>query len=170
LAATTSSPPITAQKRKRLRLLDIQEHLTGYLFIAPAVIIISMFGLFPIGYSFYMSMHKWRVKKGDFIGFKNFTKALGEDWVGLLIFLGGIALIALAYWLWNQAFKSISNRGLIVGVLTAFLLAAAGLTMSMGWARVVEAGDKNFLEALPITLYYSLGTVPAELAVALVLA
>jgi ABC-type sugar transport system permease subunit len=170
LAVTTSTPPTSTPKRPKIRWLDVREHLTGYLFISPAVIIIAMFGLFPIGYAFYMSMHKWRVRKGSFIGLGNFTKAIGEDWIGLLIFLGGIVLLALAYWIWNSALRSTSNRNLIVGALTAFALMAAGLTLSMGWARVMEAGDKNFLEALPITLYYSIGTVPAELAIALVLA
>ena len=36
--------------------------------------------------------------------------------------------------------------------------------------RVIEVGDTRFLEALPITLFYSLGTVPAEIVIALVLA
>jgi multiple sugar transport system permease protein len=169
-AATTSSPPADTYKRKRIRWLDLKEHITGYLFISPAVIIISMFGLFPIGYAFYMSMHRWRVRKGNFILFENYTKAIGDDWTGLLIFLGGIALLVIAYYVWDKAFKSMSNRTLIVGGITAILLIGAGMVASTGWERVMEAGDKNFLEALPITLYYSLGTVPAEIAIALVLA
>ncbi len=156
--------------RKPLRWLDIKEHLVGYLFISPAVIIISMFGLFPIGYAFYMSTFKWRVRQGDFIGLQNFVKAIGDNWAGTLTFLGGLGLLVVAYWVWNKAFKSTSNRTLIVGPIVAFVLIAAGLTMSLGWDQMLEAGDKNFLEALPITLYYSLGTVPAEIAIALVLA
>ncbi len=170
MAVTSSSTPVGTYKRKRIRWLDVQEHLTGYLFVAPALIVITMFGLFPIGYALYMSMHHWRVRKGDFVGLGNFTKAIGEDWGGILIFLGGIALLALAYWVWTNALKSMSNRKLVIGIAVAMLLITAGLTMSMGWGRLMEAGDKNFLEALPITLYYSMGTVPAELGIALVLA
>ena len=129
-----------------------------------------MFGLFPIGYAFYMSTFKWRVRQGDFIGIGNFIKAIGDDWVGTLTFLAGIGLLVAAYWVWNKAFKSTNNRTLIVGAIAAFVLIAAGLTLSLGWDKMLEAGDKNFLEALPITLYYSLGTVPAEIAIALVLA
>ncbi|MEN8171862.1 MAG: sugar ABC transporter permease [Chloroflexota bacterium] len=165
---TTS--PEKKRTKKPIRWLDIKEHLVGYLFISPAVIIISMFGLFPIGYAFYMSTFKWRVRQGDFIGLGHFTKAIGDDWVGILTFLAGIALLVVAYWVWNKAFKSADNRTLIVGAIVAFVLIAAGLTISLGWDKMLEAGDKNFLEALPITLYYSLGTVPAEIAIALVLA
>jgi len=165
---TTSSKK--KRTRKPIRWLDIKEHLVGYLFISPAVIIISMFGLFPIGYALYMSTFKWRVRQGDFIGIENFIKAIGDDWVGTLTFLAGIGLLVAAYWVWNKAFKSTSNRTLVVGAIVAFVLIAAGLTISLGWDKMLEAGDKNFLEALPITLYYSLGTVPAEIAIALVLA
>lgn len=35
--------------------------MTGYAFIAPAVVIISVFGLFPIAYALYMSLHAWKI-------------------------------------------------------------------------------------------------------------
>lgn len=167
---TTTSTPSTKYRRKRIRWLDIKEHLTGYLFILPAIVIIAMFGLFPIGYAFYMSMHRWRVKQGDFIGFDNYTKALGDDFIGLLIFIGGFALLMIAYFVWTAAFKSTSNKKLIVGAITALVLIAGGFAISSGWARIMEVGDTRFLDALPITVFYSLGTVPAEIVIALVLA
>ena len=170
MTATTSVPGGTSQRRRRIRWLDVKEHFTGYLFILPAIVIISMFGLFPIGYAFYMSMHHWRVKQGDFIGFENYTKALGDDFIGLLIFILGFALMMIAYFVWTAAFKSMSNRKMIVGTVTALILIGAGFAISSGWARLIEVGDTRFLEALPITLYYSLGTVPAEIIIALILA
>ena len=51
-----ASPPVT-QKQRRLRWSDLQEHLTGYLFILPAVLLVALFGLFPIGYAFYWFWH-----------------------------------------------------------------------------------------------------------------
>ena len=90
MTATTSIPKKTTPRRKRIRWLDIKEHITGYLFISPAIVIIAMFGLFPIGYAFYMSMHRWRVKQGDFIGFENYIKALGDDFIGLINFYWGV--------------------------------------------------------------------------------
>ena len=168
--AATTSPAKTEYQRKRFRWIDIQEHLVGYLFISPALLIIAMFGLFPIGYAFYMSMHRWRVKKGDFIGMDNYVKALGEDYGGLVVFLVGIVLLAVAYWVWNSALKSMDNRKLVVGVISALLLIAAGYVISSGWGRLMASGDDRFLEAIPITVYYSLGTVPAEIVIALILA
>ena len=47
-------------------------------FFFPARFLLFVFSLFPIGYAFYISLHKWRIQKGDFMGFENFLKALGN--------------------------------------------------------------------------------------------
>ncbi len=163
MTASQPKPPF------RLRWIDIKEQLTGYLFVSPAVLIISLFGLFPIGYAFYMSVFNWNVRKGDFNGLDNYEKAIG-DWTGLGIFIAGFLLMGVAYWVWQNALKSASNRVLLVGAFTAFLLLAAGWVISDGWARMLLTGDDRYLESLPLTVFYALGTVPAELALALLLA
>ncbi|MCI0519431.1 MAG: sugar ABC transporter permease [Chloroflexi bacterium] len=167
--AVLSQPLPPVRKRKRLRWLDIKEHLTGYAFIFPAVLIITVFGFFPIGYAFYMSMYSWRVRKGAFIGMDNYTKAMG-DWQAALIFAGGFVLLFLAYVLWTSAFRSSSTRGLVFKLAAAFLLIGGGFAMAESWPQMMATGDDKFLISLPITLYYAIGTVPAELAIALVLA
>jgi multiple sugar transport system permease protein len=156
-------------KRKRIRWLDLKEHLTGYLFVLPAFVLTIIFGFFPIGYAVYMSLHNWRVRQGPFIGIENYTKALG-DWIGVLIFVLGMGLLFLAYLAWDSALKSKSTLGMVLKFAAAFLLIAAGLVIPMGWQRMIVAGDPRFLNALPITLFYALGTVPAELALAMFLA
>jgi multiple sugar transport system permease protein len=156
-------------RRKRLRWIDLREHLTGYLFIFPSVLILTVFGFFPIGYAVYMSTFQWRVRKGPFIGAANYQKALG-DWSGALIFALGIGLLVLAYIIWNQAAKARSNLGLAVRFLAALILIGAGFTVASGWGQMIAAGDKDFLNSLPITLFYALGTVPLELILALILA
>ena len=40
------------------------EKIVGYTFILPAVLIISLFGVFPVFFGMYMSVHKWKVFKG----------------------------------------------------------------------------------------------------------
>jgi multiple sugar transport system permease protein len=116
-----------------------------------------------------MSTFQWRVRQGDFVGLDNYNKAIG-DWLGLLIFLAGFALLFLAYLAWNSAMKSHSNWGMALKLGAAFLLLAGGLVIPVGWNRMIETGDPSFLNSLPITLFYSLTTVPAELALGMVLA
>ncbi len=165
----TTMPSKAGYQRPRLRWLDVKEQLTGYLFILPAFTVITLFGLFPIGYAVYMSTFRWRVRKGNFVGLENYTKTLG-DWQGVAIFIVGLVLIITAYWIWQNAFRSMDNRKLVVGALGSFVLLVAGWMTASGWGRMIAAGDQDFLESLPRTLYYAMGTVPAEIAVALVLA
>jgi ABC-type sugar transport system permease subunit len=82
--------------KRKYRWLSVKENLTGYLFVLPATFIILMFGIFPIGYGLYMSSYNWQSIKGAFILFGNYTRAIG-NWWGALIFLMGIAILALAY-------------------------------------------------------------------------
>nr|MBN1228143.1 sugar ABC transporter permease [Anaerolineae bacterium] len=171
--ATTDTPTtqvsISGKGRGQFRWEKAKEAITGYLFVAPAVLLISVFGLIPIGYAFYMSLHRWRVRKGDFKGIENYTDIIG-DWKGLLFFLIGVGLLVLAYWIWNKSFKSISNRRLIVGVISAFVIGAAGLSLVTGWNRMLTATTKDFLPSLIITLYYALGSVPLQLGLGMILA
>ena len=163
------SPALVPYKRRRVRWIDIQEQITGYLFISPAVLLITVFGFFPIGYAFYMSLHTWRVKKGPFIGIQNYDKAIG-DWGGLALFVVGFILLYLAYLVWTNAAREENTRKMVFKFGAAFLLIAAGFIIPMGWGRMMATGDDDFLRSLPITLFYALMTVPAELGLAMILA
>ena len=67
--------------------------ITGYLFITPAVLLISLFGIFPVFFGFYMSFHKWKVFKGRFLGFENYQKILGNIGSFWLFILGLLIMI-----------------------------------------------------------------------------
>ncbi|MDQ6604642.1 MAG: sugar ABC transporter permease [Chloroflexota bacterium] len=60
--------------RTRLRTFGF-----SYLLILPAVVILGLFHLFPIFYAFYISLHKWKIKKQAFVGLDNYTRALHSD-------------------------------------------------------------------------------------------
>ncbi len=46
--------------------------------IFPAVFLIFLFGIFPVGFALYVSLHKWRLKRGDIIGLDNYTALIGN--------------------------------------------------------------------------------------------
>ncbi|MFN2280502.1 MAG: hypothetical protein ACK2TZ_01475, partial [Anaerolineales bacterium] len=71
----------------------IREALTGYLFILPAVILILIFGIFPVAFALYVSLHKWRIKRTDFIGLQNYVRGIGNLTYVAAFFLGLGALI-----------------------------------------------------------------------------
>ena len=75
------------------RMRHIREALTGYLFILPAVILILIFGIFPVAFALYVSLHKWRIKRTDFIGLQNYVRGIGNLTYVAAFFLGLGALI-----------------------------------------------------------------------------
>jgi len=77
---------------------NLREYLAAYLFIFPAVFLIFMFGIFPVGFALFVSMHKWRLKRGDFIGIENFISAV-DDLAYVTMFALGIGAIVAAYML-----------------------------------------------------------------------
>lgn len=143
------------------------EWLTGYLFILPATVLILVFGLFPIGYALYMSVFRWRIRQGAFIGLDNYADVLGNGW-GALAFFGGLLLIMVAHWLWTDAFRR--SGGTYLRVAGAAVLLASGVFVALGWSLMREAGDDRFLSGLVRTVYYGFGSVPVQIFLALGLA
>lgn len=88
----------------------LKEYLTAYVFIAPASILIFIFGIFPVGFALYVSLHKWRIKRTDMIGLDNYVNAIGNLAYVLVFFLGLGALIAI-YFLMKRILKSARENG-----------------------------------------------------------
>ncbi|RME63115.1 MAG: sugar ABC transporter permease [Caldilineae bacterium] len=164
-ASTVSSPP----RRRWISRMALQEQITGYLYILPAILLISVFGLFPIGYAFYMSLRRWRVVDRGFIGFENYMKALGDP-LGALLFAAGFGLLVVAYVVWARAGEGRVHRSL-AGKLGPLVIVVVSLfVISSGWTRMAAEGDDRFLNSIPVTFYYAMGSIPLQLAIALVLA
>ena len=63
------------------------------------------------------------------------------DLLGLLMFLAGIALFMLAYWVWNKAFRSSSTGGLIAKLLAAVVLIVGGFRVDFGMGADDRSGE-----------------------------
>ena len=87
---------------RRLRVW--REYLTAYLMIAPAATLIFVFGIFPVGFAVFVSLHKWRLKRGDIIGMDNYTSAIGPL-AYLLVFALGIGLLVWALFKLRSIYK-----------------------------------------------------------------
>jgi cellobiose transport system permease protein len=64
--------------RQRLSRLDVKA--SPYLYIAPFFILFGLIGLFPLIYTFVVSLFDWHLLKGqgDFTGLDNFVAVLGD--------------------------------------------------------------------------------------------
>ena len=158
---TTGSSSVIGRRRR--------EAITGYLYILPAFLIVSIFGVFPIGYAIYMSLFRWRIKQGRFIGLANYQKLLGNGWLALA-FLVGLALVLVAHWLWVDAFKDNSSKRRMGKIIASLLLIASAFGIIYGWRGMMIVGDKRFLISIVRTVFYAFMTIPVQIFLALSIA
>lgn len=64
-----------------------REIALGYLFLAPAFLLLLVFEIFPIFYGLYISTCDWRLRCVSFVGLGNYTRALQDSdaWHSFLI-------------------------------------------------------------------------------------
>ena len=75
------------------KLRDLREYLTAYLMISPAALLILVFGIFPVLFAVFVSVHKWRIVRSDYIGVENYVKAIGNA-AYVIMFLLGLGALA----------------------------------------------------------------------------
>ena len=117
----------TGISRKRLRAW--REYATGYLMIAPSVILIFIFGIFPVGFALYVSMQKWRLKRGDFLGLSNYTAAIG-NLAYFMVFVIGIGALVLAFIQFQKIHKDMKVKPGLFWLLNLPGLLIAAFTLS----------------------------------------
>lgn len=66
-------------RRSRLSRLDLT--VSPYLYITPFFVLFTIFGLFPLGYTFWVSLHDWQLLGGDrpLIGLENYATLIADD-------------------------------------------------------------------------------------------
>jgi multiple sugar transport system permease protein len=119
------------------RLRAWREYLTGYLMIFPAVFLIFLFGIFPVGFALYVSLHKWRLKRGDIIGLDNYTALIG-NLAYLMVFALAIGILIWAFYSFrktNKAFTDQHGRFWLVNLPGVIL--AATLLSFVRWTIVL---------------------------------
>ncbi len=144
------------------------EQINGYIFILPAFLIISLFGIFPVFFGMYMSLHKWKVFKGRFLGFENYQKILG-DISSFWIFILGLLIMIASYWVWSEYKDKMKNR-IYCFVVSSFILLISLYLINISWANMMEKGDADFLNSLIYIFYYSFFAITTEVGLGLLIA
>ena len=81
-SAPSSGAPQRESRRlgfsQRLGRWDVK--LSPYLYISPFFILFAVTGLFPLGYTAFVSVHEWSLLggQGEFVGLENFTDVLAQ--------------------------------------------------------------------------------------------
>ncbi|MEJ2749830.1 MAG: sugar ABC transporter permease, partial [Anaerolineae bacterium] len=93
-----------------------------------------------------------------------------DIWTQVVTISAGLVLLGLSWWIWNSASRRDSN-------LSTFARLAAGAILIIGaWVLIAELpraaaiGDKDWYQGLLNTVYYSIGSIPFQLGISLMLA
>lgn len=141
---------------------SLKDRVTAWAFMAPALLVLGVFGLFPIGYAFFVSLHHWRVKRGPFVGFEHYHRALGDPlYIALFVLSLGL-FCAVRYWVKG---KSLWLRVTRIGLEVTTLFAAGA-----GLLGVIGSGDSRLFDAFKVTAFYAVCAIPAEVAISMILA
>ena len=118
------------------------DQINGYLFVLPAFLIIGLFGIFPVFFGMYMSVHKWKVFKGRFLGFENYQKIVG-DIGSFWVFILGLLIMIASYWVWSEFKNKFSNKVYCL-FISLLLLIVSLFLINISWADMMAKGDEDF--------------------------
>ena len=148
--------------------IKYSNQINGYIFILPAFLIISIFGIFPVFFGMYMSVHKWKVFKGRFLGFENYQKILG-DISSFWLFILGLLILIFSYWFWSE-YKSKFKNKFYVFLLSIVFLIISLILINYSWTIMMNTGDEDFLNSLIYIFYYSFFAITIEVGLGLLIA
>ena len=131
---------------KRERYLYYKRQATPYILLAPILLFVSIFLLWPMVNVFLMSIQEYQLLKPDarkFIGFQNFVEVFTEDKVFMKAIKNSLVWVAvsvavqtvLGFWvayLLNQKFK---GRGLYRALVLS-PWAVAGVMVAIIWSLI----------------------------------
>jgi len=149
-------------------LIKYSNQINGYIFILPAVLIIGLFGIFPVFFGMYMSFHKWKVFKGRFLGFENYQRILG-DISSFWLFVLGLLIMIFSYWFWSEYKNKFQNKYLVL-LFSIISLFISLIIINISWSAMMKSGDDDFLNSLIYVFYYSFFAITLEVGLGLIIA
>ncbi|GAB3806793.1 carbohydrate ABC transporter permease [Micromonospora zhanjiangensis] len=129
-----------------------------YLYVAPFFVLFAIFGLYPLGYTAWVSLHDWDLLAEDhpFVGLANYSALLGDAdfWNSVVNTLGIFVLstvpqLLLALWLANLLNRTLRARtGFRMGVLIPNITSTAAVAIVFGQLFSRQFGLFNWLLGL----------------------
>jgi cellobiose transport system permease protein len=138
---------MTATRARRRRLGSwIDSHAIGYALVSPYFVVFAIFGLFPLLFTAWVSLHDWSLLGSHtWVGFENYRKLFGDPyfWNALKNTLGMFVLATVPQLLAALAIAQLLNRKLRARTLwrmsvlipNVTSVAAVGIIFTLIFAR-----------------------------------
>ncbi|MEN3042037.1 MAG: sugar ABC transporter permease, partial [Fervidobacterium sp.] len=137
---------------KGIKANKIKESILAYLFLLPALVVLSIFTFWPVGFSFVLSFFKWdfrNMRNPYFYGLGNYKEILKFDYpvrfsfrIGLIYSLVYIALavisVLLIFSLLNVIRKKIFEKGFLFTTIVLVLYFSLRMAINLYFAIVLN--------------------------------
>ena len=145
-----------------------QENLVGYLFVAPALLVLGTFVVLPILYAVFLSLQKVQLLGGieyKFIGLQNFSRLIEDDlvWIALANTAEYVAIVVPSQTLLALLLAVTLNAGIkgknlwrIIYFLPT-ITSSTVLTLIFMWIYNTNGLLNRFLQAISLPTYNWLG-------------
>ncbi|MEV0721467.1 sugar ABC transporter permease [Micromonospora purpureochromogenes] len=147
--------PRHARSNRGNRLARFDTRYSPYLYIAPFFLVFAVFGIYPLVYTFWVSLHDWDLLGVDptFIGAQNYTQLMADPdfWHSVVNTLGIFVIstvpqLLLALWLANLLNRHLRARtGWRMAVLIPNVTSTAAVAIVFGVLFGREFGMINWL-------------------------
>ena len=167
------SGSVSAPVRSTSRFASASRTLLPYLLIAPAMVVLFVFLLYPIGYMVYLSFFDWNmIKPMEFVGLENFINMFQNPefvqtllntlqyTVFTLLFGMGLAILAALFLKENTRL----NRFLQSAIFLPYVMPLVSVAFIFLWLMDTNYGLLNFiLQALHLPAIDWLGSTSAAM-------
>ena len=171
---------LTGRQRRRLK-----ESVLGYLYLSPATAILLLFHLLPVLSALYISLHKWKILQGEYLGLENYQSVLDSTAFWQSFFLpyitSTVASSAVWVWIFNPKHGPLNQILEAIGIAPQqWMLQPRGVFQLLGRAVGIDvpkwaAGPSQALVAIMVFVIWfyvgwdtviflaGLGSIPPEL-------
>jgi ABC-type sugar transport system permease subunit len=115
----------------------MQENAIAYAFMSPALLLIFIFGIYPLGFAFFVSLHRWRRFPGEYVGLSNYVRALDSFAYVLFFWLAVGALIYGVIVLRRMLRQPASERAAALSALVPGAAASAFILALVNWIAIL---------------------------------
>ena len=124
-----------------------------FLFLAPAVILMLVFGYYPPIATLWRSFYKWDGVNAEWIGLKNYVKILGDNifykgWLNqMILFAGGLILTTTATVLLSELVYNCKSKKMLTLYKFAFVIPMLipGMVTMIVWTKIIMSPEDTGL-------------------------
>jgi multiple sugar transport system permease protein len=116
--------------------LALRENLAAYAFLSPALILILIFGILPVAFAFFVSLHRWRRFPDEYVGLANYVRSL-DNLAYLLFFWLAIGAFAYGFVVARRIWTQNPQRLTAFSALVPAIANSLAIGSLIGWIALL---------------------------------